>query len=48
MFLIFIFANPIFVYFFSFLFDKDSTGSIVVRILYLLIGGLMPIVVSTL
>ena len=48
MFVIFVFANPIFVYFFSFLFEKDSTGSIVIRIIYLLLGGLMPIVVSTL
>jgi hypothetical protein len=43
--LTFVFSNPVFIYFFSFLFEKDSTGSIVTRISYIMIGGLCPIIV---
>jgi uncharacterized membrane protein YhaH (DUF805 family) len=39
------FSNPVFLYCFSFIFEKDSTGSIVTRILYIMFGGLAPIVV---
>ena len=44
----FLFANPVFIYFMSFLFNKDSTGSIITRIVYIMFGGLCPLTVSIL
>lgn len=48
LFLAMIFANPAFVYFFSFLFDKDETGSLVIKMFYFVIGIIAPIAVSVL
>lgn len=42
------FANPAFVYFFSFLFDKDETGSLVIKMFYFTFGNIAPIAVSVL
>ena len=39
------FANPPFVYFISFLFKKAATGSLVMRLFYILVGGLVTLVV---
>lgn len=47
-FLIMIFANPAFVYFFSFLFEKDETGSLILKMFYFVMGMIAPIVVSVL
>jgi len=46
--LVVIFANPAFVYFFSFLFDKDDSGSLAIKMLYFLLGIIAPITVSIL
>jgi len=48
LFLITIFANPAFIYFFSFLFEKDETGSIVIKMLYFVIGIIAPLAISIL
>ena len=48
MFVCMIFSNPVFVYFLSFLFEKDNTGSIITRLLYVLFGGICPLAVSIL
>ena len=48
LFLVTIFANPAFVYFFSFLFEKDETGSLVIKMLYFVLGIIAPIAVSVL
>lgn len=48
LFIIMIFANPAFVYFFSFLFEKDETGSLVLKMFYFLLGMIAPIIVSVL
>lgn len=37
-----IFANPAFIYFFSFLFSKEETGSLVLKMLYFVIGVIIP------
>jgi hypothetical protein len=44
--LIFIFANPVFVYFFSFLFENEGSASIITRLIYILLGSILPIAVS--
>lgn len=43
-----IFANPVFIYFISFLFEKEETGSLIVKIIYFIIGIIAPIVLSVL
>lgn len=48
LFAITIFANPAFIYFFSFLFEKDETGSLVIKMLYFVLGIIGPIAVSIL
>jgi hypothetical protein len=48
LFIVMIFANPPFVYFFTFLFDKDETGSLVLKMFYFIMGMIAPIVVSVL
>ena len=40
--------NPVFVYFFSFLFEKDGTASIITRLFYILAGSILPLAVSIL
>ena len=39
----FAFINPMFVYALSFLFDSDSKASVVIRVLYFVMGGCAPI-----
>lgn len=41
-------ANPAFVYFFSFFFEKDDAGSLSVKLLYMLFGVIAPLAVSIL
>lgn len=48
LFLITIFANPAFIYFYSFLFDKDETGSIVIKMVYFVLGIIAPLAISIL
>lgn len=48
LFLIHIFANPAFIYFFSFLFDKDDSGSLSIKMLYFIFGIIAPIAISVL
>jgi hypothetical protein len=40
--LIFIFANPVFIYVFSCLFKSDSSASIIIRLSYIFIGAILP------
>jgi hypothetical protein len=47
-FLTVIFANPAFIYAFSFLFEKDESGSLVIKMTYFLFGIIAPITVSIL
>ena len=48
LFLLMILANPVFIYFLSFLFEKEETGSLIIKIIYFLIGVIVPIVLSVL
>lgn len=43
-----ILANPVFVYFFTFLFEKDEAGSLVIKMFYFCFGMIAPIAVSVL
>ena len=40
------FSNPVFIYFFSFLFDKEDSGSLMIKVVYLVIGAVAPIAIS--
>ena len=44
--LIFIFANPVFIYVFSCLFKSDSSASIIIRLSYIFIGAILPIAIQ--
>jgi hypothetical protein len=46
LFLVTIFANPIFIYFFSFLFEKDEAGSLAIKLIYIVVGAVAPIAIS--
>jgi len=48
LFVVTIFSNPAFIYFFSFLFAKDETGSLVIKMVYFTIGIIGPIAISIL
>lgn len=48
LFLVNVFTNPAFVYAFSFFFDKDDAGSLVIKMLYIVIGVVGPIALSIL
>jgi hypothetical protein len=48
LFLVNVFTNPAFVYAFSFFFDKDDAGSLVIKMLYIVIGIVGPISMSIL
>ena len=43
-----IFANPVFIYFVSFLFEKDETGSFALKVIFLLFAMIAPVVISVL
>jgi hypothetical protein len=43
-----IFANPAFIYFLTFIFEKEETGSLVVKMIYFVIGIIAPIAISIL
>ena len=43
-----IFANPAFIYFLSFLTEKEETGSLVVKMIYFVIGIICSITVTIL
>lgn len=43
-----IFANPAFIYFLTFIFEKEETGSLVVKMIYFIIGIIAPIAISIL
>ena len=43
-----IFANPVFIYFLSFLFEKDDTGSFALKVIFLLFAMIAPVVISVL
>jgi ABC-type multidrug transport system fused ATPase/permease subunit len=47
-FLVVVFANPAFIYAFSFLFDKDEAGSLVIKMVFFLLGIIAPITISIL
>ena len=44
-FIINLFANPVFVYAISFLFDRDEAGSLAIKIIYFIFGLLAPITI---
>jgi hypothetical protein len=46
--LVFIFANPVFVYCTSFLFENEGSASVITRLVYLLAGSILPIAVGVL
>jgi len=48
LFLAVVFCNPSFLYVFTFFFDKDESGSLVVKMFYFLFGVIAPIAVSIL
>jgi len=48
LFLLLIFANPVFIYAFSFLFNKDEGGSLFMKIIYFCFGIIAPITVAVL
>jgi len=48
LFLLMIFANPTFIYLLTFIFSKEETGSLAVKMLYFVIGIIGPIVISVL
>jgi len=48
LFLATVFSNPAFIYFFSFLFEKDETGSLLIKMVYFVIGIIGPIAISIL
>lgn len=48
LFLVMIFTNPAFLYFFSFLMPTEESGSLAVKITYFLFGIIAPIAVSVL
>lgn len=48
LFILMIFANPAFIYFFSFMFEKDESGSLSIKMLYFIMGIIAPITVSVL
>ena len=41
----FVFANPVFIYLLSFFFKKDSSGSLFIKLFYVLAGGIGPLVI---
>lgn len=43
-----VFANPVFIYFFSFLFDKDDAGSLAIKLVYFLFGIIAAITITIL
>lgn len=43
---IFIFVNPVFVYTLSFMFETEGSASILTRLLYILLGGIIPLAVQ--
>jgi len=45
LFLVTTFANPAFIYFFSFLFEKDEAGSLTIKMVYFILGIIAPIAV---
>lgn len=48
LFAVMVFASPAFLYFYSFLFEKDDAGSLAIKMLYFLIGVVAPITISIL
>jgi hypothetical protein len=48
LFLVTVFANPAFIYFFSFLFENVDSGSLTIKILFFLLGIIAPIAISIL
>jgi ATP-binding cassette subfamily A (ABC1) protein 3 len=43
-----IFANPVFIYFVSFFFDKDESGSLAINIIFFIFGIIAPISLTVL
>ena len=48
LFTVMIFANPAFIYFLSFLFEKDDSGSLAIKLVYFVFGVIAPIAISIL
>jgi len=48
LFLSMILANPAFIYAISFLFEKDETGSLIIKMIYFVVGIIAPIAISIL
>lgn len=47
-FFFFALVNPVFVYAISFIFDRDTKASVMIRVFYFVLGGLAPIAVQVL
>ena len=48
LFLAIMLSNPVFIYFFSFFFANDESGSLVLKIVYFVVGIVGPIAISIL
>lgn len=46
LFIAMIFANPAFIYCFSFFFEKEETGSLLLKIIYFVVGIIVPVSLS--
>ena len=42
--MVFVVANPMFIYALSFIFDNDAKASVLVRVGYFLVGGVAPLI----
>ena len=45
LFFYFALVNPVFVYAISFIFDKETKASVLIRVFYFVLGGLAPIAI---
>lgn len=48
LFILIVFANPVFVYFITFFFEKDESGSLAINIIFFIFGIIAPISLSIL
>jgi hypothetical protein len=48
LFIAIVLANPAFIYFFSFLFEKDDAGSLAIKLVYFLFGMIAAIAITIL
>jgi hypothetical protein len=47
-FIVYIFINPVFVYALSAMFQSEATASIMIRIIYIILGVIFPVILASL